>query len=220
MKRILINYNFTPDKEWIGDDYLIYDRSDDGIDHLKEFDPAKIIKTENIGQVDYDKLNYLVDNYDNLPEVFMWGKTNLFKKDTLPDVHVSPHIYITAEEYEKVKDNQFFTPLLTQYHKVYSDEVGPVCYYEGGMYYERNPLIFLANNGAKYFNTYKEFAQAFGFPNPSYIPFAPGGNYILTKECVYKYSRDLYAKMADLLPYCSCPLEAHFCERAYYQLWR
>ena len=46
MKKILINYNFTPDPTWIGDDYLIYDRSDDGIDHLKDFDKDKIIKTK------------------------------------------------------------------------------------------------------------------------------------------------------------------------------
>jgi len=108
MFKVLVNYNFTPDKSWIGEDYLIYDRSDDGIDHLTEFDPNKVKKTDNVGQVDYDKLRYLVDNYDKLPEVFLWGKTNLFK-------------YITRGEYEKVKDNNEFTPLLTQNHETYSD---------------------------------------------------------------------------------------------------
>lgn len=208
MKKILVNYNFTPDKKWIGDDYLIYDRSDDGVDHLAEFDQSKIITTENWGNVDYDKLNYLVDNYDDLPEVFLWGKTNLFK-------------YISPEEYEKVKDNQEFTPLLTQSHATYEDRNGPVCFYSGGVYYERNPMIFTdPPYGAKYFNTYGEFARAFGFPDPMYIPFAPGGNYILTKEKVHMYSRDLYARMASFLPYCSEPLEAHLCERSYYQLWK
>jgi len=140
MKKILVNYNFTPDPTWIGDDYIIYDRSDDGIDHLKDFDPAKVIKTENTGNVDYDKLTYLAENYDDLPEVFLWGKTNLFK-------------YITSEEYEKVKDNKTFTPLLTQNHKTYEDRNGVVCFYSGGVYYERNPMIFtVVPNGAKYFH--------------------------------------------------------------------
>ena len=220
MKAFLVNYNFTP--TWLLDsglDYQISDRSDSK-EYLKDFPQERIIYEENIGQVDYPKLNYLVDNYDNLPEVFMWGKTNLFKNDFTPEIHVSPHIYMTKEEYDKVKDNQFFTPLLTQHHKVYADKLGVVCYYEDGMYFDRTPLIFLANNGAKFFNSYGEFAKAFGFPNPPYIPFAPGGNYILTKETVHKYSRDLYAKMASLLPYCSAPLEAHFCERVYYTLWK
>ncbi len=208
MKKILVNYNFTPDKEWIGDDYLIYDRSDDGIDHLKDFDADKIIRTENMGNADYDKLWYLVDNYDNLPEVFLWGKTNLFK-------------YISPEEYEKLKDNQEFTPLLTQNHKTYEDRNGPVCFYSALMYYERNPMIFTAEpNGAKYFNSYPEWSRAFGFPNPMYLPFPPGGNYILTREKVHMYSRDLYEKMASFLPYCSQPLEAHFAERSYFNLWK
>lgn len=203
--KVLVNYNFTPEKEWIGDDYLIYDRSDDGIDHLKDFDQSKIIYTENVGQVDYDKLSYLVNNYDNLPEVFLWGKTNLFKS-------------ITPEEYEKVKDNKTFTPLLTQNHKTYSDHLGVLCYYEDGMYYERNTMSF--GKESKYATTYNVFAKMFDLPTPDYIPFPPGGNFILTRETVHKHPKELYAKMRDMLPHAREPVEAYFCERAYYTLWR
>ena len=204
MLHVLVNYNFTP--EWVkGKDYLIYDRSDSR-DYLKDFDQSKIIYTENIGNVDFDKLTYLVDNYDNLPDVFLWGKTNLFK-------------YITPEEYEGVKDNQFFTPLLTQNHKTFSDEKGIVCYYQDGVYYERNQLIWDVNLAGKYFNFYSDFAKEFGLPNPDYLPFPPGGNFILTKEVVHKYSKEFYAKMASILNYTQLPIEAYFCERAYYTLW-
>lgn len=204
MFKCLVNYNFTPDKSWIGDDYLIYDRSDDGVDHLKEFDHAKILYSKNIGQVDFDKLCFLIENYGNLPDVFLWGKTNLFK-------------YITPEEYSVVKDNQTFTPLLTQTHQTYSDEKGLVCFYKEGMYYERNPLLYF--NGSKVLD-YPEFAALLDFPNPDYLPFAPGGNYILTREVVHKHSKELYVKMRDLLPYTRDPLEAHLCERSYYTLWK
>lgn len=207
MFKVLINYNFTPDKEWIGDDYLIYDRSDDGIDHLRDFDPTKIIRTENTGQVDYDKLNYLVDNYDTLPDVFLWGKSNLFK-------------YITKEEYELVKDNKTFTPLLTQGHKTYNDNNGPVCYYSGGLYHERNNSWYMTQFQNKYFNSYAEFAKAFQLPSPVFLPFAPGGNYILTREAVHKYSPDYYANMASVLNYCREPAEAQMCERSYYNMFK
>lgn len=207
MFKCLVNYNFTPDKEWIGDDYLIYDRSDDGLDHLADFDQSKIIKTENMGQVDYDKLCYLIDNYDNLPEVFLWGKTNLFK-------------YITKEEYDLVKDNTTFTPLLTQGHKTYSDNNGQVCYYFASMYHERNDNWFLNVFDSKFFRSYAEFAHQFQLPSPSYIPFAPGGNYILTRENIHKYSVDYYKKLASILPYAREPGEAQMVERAYYLLWK
>lgn len=204
MNKILINYNFTPDKSWIGDDYLIYDRSDSK-EWIKDFDQSKIVYTENLGNADYDKLCYIVDNYDTLPDVFLWGKTNLFK-------------YISKEEYELVKDNKEFTPLLTQNHKVYSDNLGPVAYYSGGIYHERNPLLYQSNY--KYCRDYPEFAHMFQLPNPFYVPFAPGGNYILTRDRVHRYSRDYYERMASILPYCREPLEAHFCERSYYNMWK
>jgi hypothetical protein len=207
MFKVLINYNFTPDKSWIGDEYLIYDRSDDEIDHLKDFDQSKIIRTENTGQVDFDKLTFLAENYETLPDVFLWGKTNLFK-------------YITREEYEKVKDNKTFTPLLTQGHKTYNDSNGAVCYYSGGMYYERNDSWYLNQFQTKYFFSYKEFADSFQLTSPSYLPFAPGGNYILTREKVHRYSRDFYAKMASVLPYCREPGEAQMCERSYFNIWK
>lgn len=206
MKKILVNYNFTPDKSWIGEDYLLYDRSDDGVDHLAEFDPAKIIRSENVGQVDYDKLNYLVDNYDLLPEVFLWGKTNLFK-------------YITMEEYEKVKHNKTFTPILTMGHKSYSDRNGVVCYYQGNWYMERNDNWYFNQFQSKHVNTFADWTGMFQLPCPSYIPFSPGGNYLLTKERVHKYSRDFYLKMANMLPYCREPVEAQCAERSYGLMW-
>lgn len=206
MFKVLINYNFTPDKEFVGEDYLIYDRSDSK-DWLKDFDHSKIIYEENLGQVDFPKLNYLVDNYDNLPEVFLWGKSNLFK-------------YITPEEYEKVAHNKEFTPLLMQSHKTYSDHLGAVCYYTGQMYHERNNSWYAGQFGWQYCKNYHEFAQMFQLPDPFYLPFAPGGNYILTRETVHRYSRDYYATLASVLPHCREPLEAQFAERSYYNLWK
>ncbi len=206
MFKCLINYNFTPDKEFLGDDYVIYDRSDSST-WLEGFPEDKIIKTDNRGNVDHDKLNYLIDNYHKLPEVFLWGKTNLFK-------------YITKEEYELVKDNQTFTPLLTQNHKVYSDKLGQVCYYSGGMYFERNDNWYV-HEMDYHIPTFNHFTDYLNLPRLGYyLPFPPGGNYILTRERVHRYGIDLYKRMADTLPFTKLPAEAHMCERLYYSLWK
>lgn len=205
MKAFLVNYQFTP--TWLLDsglDYVIHDRSDSK-DYLKDFPQDKIVYEENIGNVDFPKLSYLIENYDSLPDVFLWGKTNLFK-------------YITQEEYEKVKDNQFFTPLLTQNHEVRSDDNGPICFYQDGMYYERNPMLYSLK--PKHFQSFPQFAHYLGLPSPDYIPFAPGGNYILTKEVVHRYPKEAYESMRDLLPYAKEPTEAFFAERSYFMLWR
>lgn len=208
MIAILINYNFTPD--WLRDypnmDYIIYDRSDTK-EYLKDFDQSKIIYTENIGNVDYDRLGYLVENYDNLPDVFLWSKSNLFK-------------YITKEEFDKVKDNKHFTPLLTMNHRTYSDEKGVVCYYDKGIYWERNDSWFLNEHTPKYIETFNDWARIHLLPNVPYTPFAPGGNYILTRETIHKYAVDFYENMRDMLPHTQLPGEAQCCERSYYMMWK
>lgn len=208
MKAILVNYNFTP--TWLlesGLDYLLLDRSDSE-EYLKDFPPERIIKRNNIGNVDYDKLSYLVDHYDVLPEYFLWGKSNLFK-------------YISEEEWNEVKDNTTFTPLLTKSHKTYKDKNGVVCFYDDvGMYRERNDSWFLQEQYAKYFPNWNAWAKEFQIPQSAYIPFPPGGNFILTKEKVHMYSVDLYDKMRQTMDYTQLPGEAQCAERSYYLLWK
>lgn len=204
---ILVNYNYTPN--WLFDydfDYLLYDRSDSK-EYLKDFPQERVIYTENRGNVDFDKLTHLTSYYDQLPEVFLWGKTNLFK-------------YISQEEFDSVKDNKFFTPLLTQNHKTYSDSLGEINFYKQGMYYERNDSWYLNETPAKTIQSFDEWASMFYIPSPSYIPFPPGGNFILTRETVHKYGASLYERMMGMLPYCQEPGEAQLAERSYYLLWK
>ena len=86
--------------EWIKDypdaEFVVYDRS--------EVPMAGAIKMPNIGSDLYDKFTYIIDNYDNLPDVAIYSKANIFK-------------YITKKEFDLLKDNKTFTPLLTQTHK-------------------------------------------------------------------------------------------------------
>lgn len=206
IKAILVNYNFTP--SWLFDyefDYTIFDRSDSR-DYLKDFPQERIIYTPNIGNVDLDKLRWLVQNYETLPDVFLWGKSNLFK-------------YISREEFDVLRPDGFI-PLLTQNHKTYSDKYGPVCYYQDGMYYERADSWFFNVLDHRFVESWQQWAKEFSLPQTGYVPFAPGGNYILTRERVHRYSRDLYQKMADVLPYAQNPAEAHCAERSYFLLWR
>lgn len=208
MKAILVNYDTDP--AWLKDypelDVTMYDRTDTGVDHdLTQY--GAVYHTENKGDVDYDKLSYLVENYDNLPDVFLWGKTNIFKFVDEPDL-------------KKALKTNDFSPLLKYNHRVYSDQFGQVNFYRGDMYYERADSWFLNALQAKYFKTWEDWCLRFGLPREAYIPFAPGGNYILTKDRVHKYSRDMYDEMRSYLPYTQRPAEAHACERSYYYLWR
>lgn len=203
MKTVLTNYNYSP--EWVRDftdEYIIYDRSDSK-EYLKDFPQDKIIYEQNIGDADFSKLTYIIDNYYDLPEVFLWSKSNIFK-------------FITPEEFDELKHNTDFTPLLTQNHKVYE----PVCRYADGIYEEINNSWYLGSVPALHFQSYSEFARAYSLPNPDYLQFAPGGSYILTRERIHRYGKEFYEELAIMLPYCQRPGEAHMLERTYYNLWK
>lgn len=210
MKTILVNYSYDP--AWLKDypelEVTLYDRSDDGIErNLTQY--GKVFKTKNLGDVDCDKLSWLIENYNNLPDVFLWSKSNIFK-------------FVDEDQLKKALKNKGFMPLLKQDHRTYSDKWGTVNFYRDGMYHERNDSWFF-NAGLDTvgrFGSWDEWALAFALPREANIPFAPGGSYILTKERVRRYSKDYYESMRDCLPYAKHPVEAHCAERSYYYLWR
>ena len=204
-KNFLMASNYNADISWIldyTDNYIIYDRSDTD-EWIKPFDQTKVIKVKNIGWDIYDKLTYLIDNYDNLPETVILTKGNTFK-------------YITKEEFDSVCNNISFTPLLTKHHKTYL----PVCFYDkNGMFNEINNSWYLKTFPAKYFSSYNQFIKGFGIEKPKYIKFAPGSNYIVTKENVQKHPKSFYEKLRRCVDYSTLPGEAQIIERFLYTMW-
>lgn len=198
MKYIISRYNH--DLEWLKeytDDYVLYDRSEEPL-------PNSIV-VPNIGTDLYDKLTYIIDNYDNLPDVAVYTKANLFK-------------YISKEEFDEVKDNKIFTPLLTKNHKVYLDDDGPVCYYDNqGMFNERNNFWYLYPHPAKFA---PKFIEIFKMDQRLYNAFAPGSNYILPKENILKHPKSLYEELRSYLEWDVYSGDAQLLERNLYYLWQ
>lgn len=206
MKWIISRYN--QDIEWVKeytDDVVLYDRSDGVIQNYIHVPLTEIHQVPNIGSDIYDKLTYIIDNYDNLPDVAVYTKANLFK-------------FISKEEFDLIKDNKTFTPLLTQHHKTYSDEQGVVCFYKHDIYWEVNNLWYLSAYPVKY--NVELIQWLLGIDNIEYVPFAPGSNYILPKENILKHSRELYQELRSYLEWDRYPGEAMVIERGLYTLWK
>ncbi|MBI2627533.1 DUF3431 domain-containing protein [Candidatus Nomurabacteria bacterium] len=197
--------NYNADISWIldyTDNYIIYDRSDTD-EWIKPFDPKKVKKVPNIGWDIYDKFTYVIDNYNNLPEVIILAKGNFFR-------------YISREEFDQVCNNTSFTPLFTKHHKTYL----PVCFYDkDGMFNEINNSWYLRTFSIKYFNSYNQFIKQFGLEIPKYVRFAPGSNYIVTKQNIHKHPKSFYEKLRQCLDYGATPGEAQIIERFLYTLW-
>jgi len=196
MKWIISRYNHNMDwmKDYPDTEVIMYDRSDE---------PMKdSIVVKNIGTDIYDKFTYIIDNYDNLPNIAVYTKANLFN-------------YILKEEFDAL-DKTKFQPLLTQNHKVYE----PVCRYVDGMYYERNDMWYLGVYPCKNKMVPYELQEILGIGTMDYIPFAPGSNYILTKDNILKHPKAFYEKLRSYLEWDRYPGEAQIMERGLYTLWR
>src|SRR3990167_6427724 len=194
MKYIISRYGQNID--WVTDytdDYVLYDRSPT---------PLKgAIVVPNIGSDLLDKFNYIVDNYDNLPEVAVYTKANIFK-------------FISKQEFDKIKDNKIFTPLLTMNHRTYM----PICFYQDDIYWEINNLWYLGVHRVK--DDPMELMSFLGISNMKYLPFAPGSNYILPKENILTHAKEFYQKLISYIDYDVYPGECHIIERALYTLWK
>lgn len=200
---VITNYNTDP--SWVmeyTDDYIIYDRSSDK-SCIANIPVHKVKHVENIGSDNYDRMKYIIDNYDNLPDVVQLLRGRLFK-------------YITKEEYEVLKDNKTFTPLLTKGHP--TDDFN--CFYRDGIYWERNDGWYLEIIPIKDKLVAKEMATLLGINGMKYLPFAPGCNYILPKENILKHPKELYEKLLKYLEWHVWPAEAAILERGLYTLWK
>lgn len=187
--------------------WIINNYSQNDLEWVKEYKPDEVIvydkKDKNVGYNIYDYCDYIIKNYDNLPDLMFFIKGNMLDR------------HITKPEFDKLVNSKTFTPLLTQLHNTYQ----PVCYYQDGLFYEVNDSWYMNCHERKHFLTYNEFADIMGLPKPDYIGFAPGACYIVPKENVLKRSKEFYEKLKSFVDYCAEPAEAHAIERALYTIW-
>ncbi len=187
---------YNQDVSWLSEyctSAVMFDRSDNPL-------PGSNI-VPNLGTDIADKLLYIILNYNNLPSAAVYTKANLFK-------------YLTKEEFDKVKDNSFFTPLLTKNH----EEKPGISFYMNGIYWEKNNMWYLASHPCKH--DPKEVMRVCGIENLDFVPFAPGSNYILTPSDIHKHPIEFYQKLYNYVNWAVYPGEAQIIERALYTIWR
>ena len=160
--------------------------------------------SKNVGYNISDIMSFIIEFYDDLP------KTCVFLKDNILQRH------ITKKEFDKVIKNKTLTPLMTKNHKVYE----PVCRYEDGLYAEINNSWYFNEHPSKYFNSYKEFANIMGLPNPEYLKFSPGACWIVPKKNILKRSKEFYQELLKFCSWSQINAESHTIERSLYEIWK
>ncbi len=208
-KNFLVISNFNNDISWVPEltsNYLIYDRSAKA-EYPVTIDKTKIIRSPNLGYNSYDYFTYIIDNYDNLPEVVIFAKGHTFPR------------HVRREYFERVMNNRFFTPL--EDYKLYKDQFPKSFISEEGGFCERNNSWYLQYTSTKYFHDFNNFWR-FTFkdaPIPRYVRFAPGGDYIVPRENILKLPKVVYENLRLFMSHGPEPGETHIIERACHTLW-
>jgi hypothetical protein len=207
----LVISQYNNDLSWISaltSNYLIYDQSEK-CDYPKGIDPQKIIRSKHTGHNLSDYFSYIIDNYQNLPDIIMFTKGNVFPR------------HVRREYFEHIMNNNYFTPI--EDAKVHNPKWPKGYISSDGGFNEINNNLFLTKQGHpfKYFNSYNDFLRfCFKYPIlPPYIRFNPAAMFIIPKAHILKYPKVFYENLQEIVSYALFPAEAYIVERALYTIW-
>jgi hypothetical protein len=197
------NENIT----WINefsDNFKLYIK--DSID-TSSFDNEKIEEINNVGYNIYSYMKFIIDNYDNLPEITVFCKNNVFPRHVTKDVFIkqsSRKIFTCIEQPSRWELKYPVTML--------SSDNG---------FLELNTSWYTSHHPTKYFSNFNDFYR-FIFKHkdvPRYLRFAPGGNYVVPRENILLRSKEFYQNLMTFVEHHQFSGESHMIERALYIIW-
>jgi len=214
---VVSDYNWLPEnieESWVheySDNYLIYDKAH----RLKESD--KVVHQKNVGQNIYDMFDFIITHYDDLPDVTLFCRACImFPIGRQPPLSNGN---CNEEKFNRLMNNTTFTELQdagTRPHRSNASKMG-----EDESYWEINNNWYFNHLSWKYWRDLHAFMRdVYINPEiPQYIRFAPGGNYIIPKDKILRYSKNFYEQIRAFLEWDVVVGEAHMVERALYTIF-
>ena len=224
---VVSDYNWLPNditESWVdkySDNYLIYDRY-----HRFEVSD-KVVHQKNVGQNIYDIFDFIITHYDNLPNNTIFCRASFLNpKDTgTPRLDKNGEVIsngnMTLEHFLEVSNNESLTELNDFATEPWrfngrDNKIGP-----DGSYMELNNSWYFGLGKCKYYTNYDTFMGDMfeDYKRVDYIRFSPGGNYIIPKDNILKYSKKFYERIREILSWDIVVGEAHMIERALYTIF-
>ena len=221
--------SYNNDLDWVKNypnPHLIYDKAWNGgfIDNdesvmlppsnLKERYPEyNVTNGSPTGYNISDYMTFIIDHYDNLPDVTVFIKGNTIGR------------HVSQEYFDRVINNKTFTiiedwrehannPALLNGYTMFSCDGG---------WMEINDSWYLNHpkHPTKYFRNYNDFLKyCFKDPVlPRYVRFPPGGNYVVPKDHILKYDKIFYQNLRTITDHHRVSGEGQMIERALYTIW-
>lgn len=208
---IVSNFDYDPSEviSSLNADYILCNQGDDSKipEKLKELKNYR--QTKHTGHNISDYLQYIIENYHDLPDEIGFIKGNIFPR------HIEKDIFLS-----RIKESGFI-PLYSddstyneQYHgffvkKFTAQQIAPGIYLETA-----NEWYLEAKQKGKYFPTLESlFIRLFNRKPPQYITFTPGACMIVSKDKILRWSKELYQELYKIVSYDFFPVEAYHVER-------
>jgi len=203
IKAKIIISRFKEDYSWVEeytDNYVVYNKGEviENNNH--------ILNVENLGGNQRDIFDFIISNYDNLPNLMAF-------------VQAFPFDHCKKETFDKLILNNEFTSL-----EDYSHVKAEGCHKkaEDGGYMEINNSWYIPecnktySQGCKY-SSFDEFMNTIfaNYNHVDWIRFCPGSQYLIEKRQALFYSISFWQNLKDHLV-AKNPTEGHIIERA---LW-
>ena len=183
------------------ENYLLFNKS--GKTLPKDINSFEL---ENLGYNLYSYLNYIIENYDNLPNTIVFCKNNIFTR------HIQLKTFeklIKREAFTRFEDNKHFRdfPISLKISENSFNEI--------------NSSWYKYKYPRKFFPDYNNF-HSYIFQetnNPEFISFAPGANYIVPKANILLRSKNFYKNLKTFISHSPFSCESHFLERSLPAIW-
>ena len=230
--------NYNNDLEWVSEypnPHIIYDKTWAGgvVDNdnsgflppsgLKEKYPDyNVVNGDPNGYNISDYMKFIIDYYDNLPDVVCFLKGNTIGR------------HVSKEYFDRVINNKTFTCIEEwQSHDPHQAALqnGYAMLSCDGGWMEYNNSWYLAGDikynedtpkhPVKYFTSYNDFLD-FCFDDiihPQYVKFPPGANFVVPKEYILKYPKVFYENLRTFTRHARVTGEGQMIERALYTIW-
>ena len=212
-KLIITDFNHLPENPkdfWMNeytDNYIVYDKAH------RFNETNKIIHKENLGSNIHEIFEFIYSHYDKLPEIMIFCKGNVFPR------------HCSEEKFKKIINNTELTPIQNYIRNTPKYSPNIYAYVDDNdLYYEKPIEVNTTVNRihkSKYIFSYSQLLDEI-FEDSyvgEYICFAPGANYIITKNDALKFNKNFYKTMLGFISWTTIPGESYLFERALFTIY-
>ena len=210
---IISNYNLNPTEilKFIQRDFILCHQGEHDMLELSLLNSRKLKRSLHTGHNLSDYLEFIIENYSDLPERLGFIKGNIIGRHIEEDVFKSR---IKQNGFVSLySDNKTFKPIYSKAHHIINQFIAQQT--APGYFLEKtNNWYIKSRPTGKYFPKLEDMFKFIANRElPKFITFIPGACMLVPRENILRNDLDFYKKLLESVTYEFFPVEAYHLER-------